>query len=209
MCRHVGVRASPLLSTCVPSASNYHLSLSCLQARSQIVEMVLSTDMAGHRDLLKDFTQAIKVQPNPKEWDARTLSLILEMLLHLADLGNPARPFEMARKWAERITTEFMNQVWCVLMSPAGASGAGAVCCWCCLQSPAGALFAGATICRVRSWMSAWVFLLLGGMDSIVFGPIRWCVWSFRLSSPLWLPHLKFLFVCLFDKGLHLHHALH
>ena len=44
--------------------------------------------------------------------------------------------------------------------------------------------------------MSAWVFLLLGGMDSIVFGPIRWCVWSFRPSSPLRLPHLKFLFVC-------------
>ena len=43
--------------------------------------------------------------------------------------------------------------------------------------------------------MSAWVFLLLGGMDSIVFGPIRWCVWSFRLSSPLRLPHLTFLFV--------------
>ena len=35
-------------------------------------------------------------------------------------------------------------------------------------------------------------------MDSIVFGPIRWCVWSFRLSSPLRLPHLKFLFVCLY-----------
>ena len=33
-------------------------------------------------------------------------------------------------------------------------------------------------------------------MDSIVFGPIRWCVWSFRPSSPLRLPHLKFLFVC-------------
>ena len=36
-------------------------------------------------------------------------------------------------------------------------------------------------------------------MDSIVFGPIRWCVWSFRPSSPLRLPHLKFLFVCLFN----------
>ena len=35
-------------------------------------------------------------------------------------------------------------------------------------------------------------------MDSIVFGPLRWCVWSFRLSSPLRLPHLNFLFVCLF-----------
>ena len=35
-----------------------------------------------------------------------------------------------------------------------------------------GALFAGATICRVRSWMSAWVFLLLGGMDSIAGGKV-------------------------------------
>ena len=26
---------------------------------------------------------------------------------------------------------------------------------------------------------------------------VGWCVWSFRLSSPLRLPHLKF-FVCLF-----------
>ena len=27
-----------------------------------------------------------------------------------------------------------------------------------------------------------------------MFGPIRWCVWSFRPSSPLRLPHLKFFF---------------
>jgi len=38
---------------------------------------------------------------------------------------------------------------------------------------------------------------VIGGVASIVFGPIRWCVWSFRPSSPLQLPHLKFLFVCL------------
>ena len=43
-----------------------------------------------------------------------------------------------------------------------------------------------------------WVFLLNGGVGSIaVFGPIRWCVWSFRPSSPLQLPRLQF-FVCLF-----------
>jgi len=54
------------------------------------------------------------------------------------------------------------------------------------------------TVCTLRRWISAWVFLLIGGVESIVFGPIRWCVWSFRPSSPLRLPHLKFLFVCLF-----------
>ena len=49
----------------------------------------------------------------------------------------------------------------------------------------------------LRSWMYAWVFLLLGGVASIVFGSKRRCVWPFRPSSPLRLPHLKFLFVYL------------
>ena len=86
------------------------------------------------------------------------------------------------------------------MLAPGGPAAAAAVEGKRCLpnQSPAGDLFAGATICRVRSWMSAWVFLLLGGMDSIVFGPIRWCVWSFRLSSPLRLPHLKKIFFVVF-----------
>ena len=39
---------------------------------------------------------------------------------------------------------------------------------------------------------------LLVDMEPIVFGSIRWCVWSVRPSSPLQLPHLKCLFVCLF-----------
>ena len=38
---------------------------------------------------------------------------------------------------------------------------------------------------------------LTSSKEVFVFGPIRWCVWSFRPSSPLRLPHLKFLFVCL------------
>ena len=38
-----------------------------------------------------------------------------------------------------------------------------------------------------------------------MFGSIRWCVWSFRPSSPLRLPHLK----CLLLLLLFVHHALH
>ena len=43
------------------------------------------------------------------------------------------------------------------------------------------------SVCNVY----AWIFLLIGGVESIVFGPIRWCVWLFWLSSPLRLLHLK------------------
>ena len=35
---------------------------------------------------------------------------------------------------------------------------------------------------------------VVGGLEAIVFGSIRWCVWSFQPSSPLRsLPHLKYL----------------
>ena len=38
----------------------------------------------------------------------------------------------------------------------------------------------------------------IGGVESIVFGPIRWCVWSFRPSSPCGCRTLLIcLFVCL------------
>jgi hypothetical protein len=35
--------------------------------------------------------------------------------------------------------------------------------------------------------------------------PWRWCVWSFRPSSPVRLPHLKCLFVCFPTKMLEIH----
>jgi hypothetical protein len=73
--------------------------------------MVLSTDMAVHFDLLKTFAEAVVVQPSPKEWNPQTLSLTFQMLVHLADLANPSRPFPLALKWAERVITEFMQQV--------------------------------------------------------------------------------------------------
>ena len=39
-----------------------------------------------------------------------------------------------------------------------------------------------------RVWL-----LAVGNDEAIVFGSIRWCVWSVRPSSPLRLPHLKCL----------------
>ena len=46
-------------------------------------------------------------------------------------------------------------------------------------------------------------YCLVGGLEAIVFGSIRWCVWSFRPSSPLRLPHLKCLLLLLFLVGQH------
>ena len=37
------------------------------------------------------------------------------------------------------------------------------------------------------------VVIYLVVWNPLCFGSIRWCVWSVRPSSPLWLPHLKCL----------------
>jgi len=47
-----------------------------------------------------------------------------------------------------------------------------------------------------RRWLYGWVFLLVGGV-SFVSGSIRWCVWSFRPSSPFAVA-APYIFVCLF-----------
>ena len=34
----------------------------------------------------------------------------MKALVHAADIGNPARPFELAREWSLRILSEFFSQ---------------------------------------------------------------------------------------------------
>lgn len=80
-----------------------------LQLRSLIVNMVLSTDMAVHFQLLGNFSSALDKEGDVSKWQDR--SLIFQMLVHLADLANPSRPFPFALKWAENVVTEFMEQV--------------------------------------------------------------------------------------------------
>ena len=47
----------------------------------------------------------------------------------------------------------------------------------------------------LHGYMFRYQYCLVGGLEAIVFGSIRWCVWSFRPSSPLRLPHLLKMFV--------------
>ena len=49
-------------------------------------------------------------------------------------------------------------------------------------------------------YMFRYQYCLVGGLEAIVLGSIRWCVWSFRPSSPLRLPHLKCLLLLLLSK---------
>ena len=74
-----------------------------------MVDTILATDMAIHFDLLKNFNEKIEAQADVNKWEDRTL--LYQMLVHLADIGNPSRPFPLARAWAERVIQEFCEQV--------------------------------------------------------------------------------------------------
>eukprot|EP00877_Chromochloris_zofingiensis_P000698 jgi/Chrzof1/10629/Cz05g05230.t1 len=79
-----------------------------MQARRWIVGMVLSTDMAVHYELLNKYKAALSQEPDERAWKER--DLMYQMVVHIADLINTARPFNLALKWGELVTTEFLQQ---------------------------------------------------------------------------------------------------
>mmetsp|Transcript_9866 Transcript_9866/g.18415 ORF Transcript_9866/g.18415 Transcript_9866/m.18415 type:complete len:374 (-) Transcript_9866:3381-4502(-) len=78
------------------------------QIRRLMIECVLTTDMALHFDLLKRFQAQLDEKPDVSEWPDRML--LYQMLVHLADIANPSRPFHLAYGWAERVIDEFCDQ---------------------------------------------------------------------------------------------------
>ena len=72
--------------------------------KRRIIRLILNTDMAFHFDLLQSFNEGMK-------GDGRMLKdLVLSTLLHAADVSNPTKRFDIAKKWAMRIEEEMFLQ---------------------------------------------------------------------------------------------------
>lgn len=70
--------------------------------------MVIATDMAFHFDLMTIGKGAI---PDASNCFHDKSSLVLQLILHISDISNPARPFKLASRWAELLVLEFLHQV--------------------------------------------------------------------------------------------------
>jgi hypothetical protein len=72
--------------------------------RRLVIEIVLATDMAGHSSVLANF-QAGKnsLGPDVGLWPVTIRKYVLMMLMHCADIGNPAKPLHVSLQWTERI----------------------------------------------------------------------------------------------------------
>merc|ERR1740121_1064446 len=86
--------------------------------RKIIIESILHTDITKHNDMIKEL--GMMYQMNSETFDAlradeaianpTMASLICSMLVHGADVCNPAKPWELCRRYAYCVMDEFFAQ---------------------------------------------------------------------------------------------------
>ena len=74
------------------------------EARAQMIGIILHTDMARHEEMVKVLT--VKAA----EESMVPASFTLEVLCHVADLGNCAIRWDLSKVWAERMCEEAVGQ---------------------------------------------------------------------------------------------------
>jgi hypothetical protein len=96
------------------------------RARSVCISAILATDNAKHFDMVKEIKKCYQVNStvcdqqarDPEDFRDLYMSEVLckdtilwmKMLLHLADISNPLKPFTTYRQWASRVLEEFFVQ---------------------------------------------------------------------------------------------------
>mmetsp|Transcript_98708 Transcript_98708/g.318302 ORF Transcript_98708/g.318302 Transcript_98708/m.318302 type:complete len:601 (-) Transcript_98708:102-1904(-) len=81
--------------------------------RRETVDMVLSTDMAYHFARVGNFGKLVKEMGNELEkWyrSKEAMDELRSVVLHAADISNPAKPFPISLQWTERCLREFFEQ---------------------------------------------------------------------------------------------------
>ena len=70
-----------------------------------IIDNILYTDMTKHFSFMGE----LKALPTKEDYDPITKHKpeIMKALVHAADIGNPARPFDICKIWALKILSEF------------------------------------------------------------------------------------------------------
>ena len=78
--------------------------------REMMITMILGTDMSKHMSMCADFEKRIQDGIMDMEDDAQAI-LALQVVVHAADISNPAKPWPLYKEWTTRIVTEFFAQV--------------------------------------------------------------------------------------------------
>eukprot|EP00002_Diphylleia_rotans_P022039 TRINITY_DN4310_c0_g1_i4.p1 TRINITY_DN4310_c0_g1~~TRINITY_DN4310_c0_g1_i4.p1 ORF type:complete len:1071 (+),score=217.40 TRINITY_DN4310_c0_g1_i4:111-3323(+) len=74
-----------------------------------IIASILATDMASHFEYVGKIEQLVKDQNYSKE-NPEHRKLLHNILIKCSDISNIAKPFPVAKHWADVVTVEFFNQ---------------------------------------------------------------------------------------------------
>jgi cAMP-specific phosphodiesterase 4 len=81
-----------------------------VDGRKMILENILGTDMTKHAAIQAE-VQAIAMLPvAERQMGEKNKAYLIKALVHAADIGNPTRPFDIAKKWGVNIVKEFFHQ---------------------------------------------------------------------------------------------------
>ena len=77
--------------------------------RTNMIDLVLATDMANHFKDLSTITSRLE----QKDWNVKTgfdKKIAMNLLIHMADISNPTKPWKICVKWIDLLFIEFFNQ---------------------------------------------------------------------------------------------------
>jgi len=134
------MHASTLFKICAQQDRNVFFKLAgddYKQARKVCIKTILHTDLVQHFDMIKEIKKVYEVSSDIVERQVSSSApcaslgllgnadinddyktdilqknsmLFLELFLHLADVSNPLKPFEICAAWAWRVLDEFFDQ---------------------------------------------------------------------------------------------------
>ena len=89
--------------------------------RKKMISVILATDMANHGKVMSLFKSKISLNEENNEYKLNLLSgndqtkneekqVLLDFMLHLADLAHNTKLFEISKKWVELLSEEFWLQ---------------------------------------------------------------------------------------------------
>lgn len=70
-----------------------------LDGRKLILENILGTDMSKHGVVQSEMKAISELPEEERLLDTKNKNTFLKALVHAADVGNPTRPFSIAKPW--------------------------------------------------------------------------------------------------------------
>jgi hypothetical protein len=75
-----------------------------------MISVILATDMACHFEWVNKFSTQLETKGSKVE-EPGERRLLMNIIVHCADISNVAKPYVISRKWSDRVFEEFLLQV--------------------------------------------------------------------------------------------------